>query len=269
MRAVVRKWIWTMSQNSSNSRKTFKFAAAITALIVLCGGNASANDQKWNVGVETGAVWQQRNDVQNPGDSGTRFSLVDVVGDGPFAFYRLELFYDLAPRHQLRFLIAPFRYEESGVLDKDVFFVDETFSAGQETQVTYQFNSYRATYRYRFYDKGKWRMWVGGTVKIRDAEIALQQDGISARDTDVGFVPLVNFYGDYQFARRWRLILDFDGLLGPQGRALDAGLKVHYDLTRHWYAGGGYRTLEGGVDNDTVFNFAWYNYAVLSFGYRF
>ena len=228
-----------------------------------------ANDNRWNFNIESGAVWQNRNDVQIPGDTGTQFSLVDLVGEGPFAFYRLELFYDLKPRHQLRFLIAPLSYSESGVLDKNVFFVDQTFAAGQNTEATYEFNSYRFTYRYLFFNGQKRQWWVGGTVKIRDAKIALQQGNISAQDTDVGLVPLINLYGDYQFAEKWRFIVDFDGLVGPQGRAIDLGLKVQYDISRQWYVGGGLRALEGGADNDEVYNFSWFNYAVLNAGYRF
>ena len=60
-----------------------------------------------------------------------------------------------------------------------------------------------------------------------------------------------------------------DGLASPQGRALDLGLLARYDINDAWYLAGGYRTLEGGADNDSVYNFAWFNYAVLSAGYRF
>lgn len=250
-----------------------KFVAVVlptllTALFIYCD-NVMAKNYHWNIGIETGAVWQNRNDVQIPGDTGTRFSLTELVGEGPFAFYRLELFFDIKPRHQLRFLIAPFRYTESGVLSDNVFFVDQAFASGQVTEATYQFNSYRITYRYLFSEGPWWRWWIGATAKIRDAEIALQQGMISARDSDVGLVPLLNLYGDYQFANKWRFIIDFDGLVGPQGRALDLGLKLQYDITKQWYLGGGIRSLEGGVDNDEVFNFTWVNYAVVNAGYQF
>ena len=58
-------------------------------------------------------------------------------------------------------------------------------------------------------------------------------------------------------------------VVGPQGRAIDLGLKVQYDITRQWYVGGGLRALEGGADNDEIYNFSWFNYAVLNAGYRF
>lgn len=246
-----------------------KIILIFVTILCVYSNDVMASDYRWNFNIETGAVWQNSNDVQIPGDTGTRFSLTDLVGEGPFAFYRLELFYDIKPRHQLRFLIAPFRYTESGVLSKNVFFVDQTFAAGQATEATYQFNSYRFTYRYLFFNGPQWRWWIGATAKIRDAEIALRQGAIAASDSDVGLVPLINLYGDYQFAEKWRFIVDFDGLVGPQGRALDLGLKVQYDVTKQWYLGGGLRSLEGGADNDEVYNFAWFNYAVVNVGYRF
>ena len=232
-------------------------------------GNAVAEDLRWDLGLETGAVWQSRNDVQIPNDTGTRYSLTDSVGSGPFPFYRLELSYQLSPRHSLRFLYAPFEYTKSGRFDNDVIFVDQTFDADTDTEVTYRFNSSRPTYRYWFQNQTKWRWSVGFTAKIRDAEIALSQQGKSASDSNVGFVPLLNFYSEYLFADRWRFIVDFDGLAAPQGRAVDLGLMARYEMAESWYIGGGYRTLEGGADNDEVYNFAWFHYASLSAGYRF
>lgn len=236
--------------------------------MLLWAGAVAANEPPWMINLETGAVWQSRNDVRIPGDSGTQYSIADIAGEGPFQFYRLEYFYNLGKRKQLRFLVAPFRFTKSGVPNKDIFYVDESFSAGQKTKFTYQFNSYRLSYRYLYKYTLDWRLWLGGTVKIRDAEIAVQQGNVKARDSNVGFVPLFNLYSDYQLNDKWRFIADFDGLVGPQGRAIDLGLKLHYDIDKHWYLGAGYRTLEGGADNDKVYNFAWFNYALVSIGYR-
>jgi hypothetical protein len=231
--------------------------------------SASGEDLRWHFGVEAGPVWQSRNDVQIPGDTGTRFSLADLTGEGPFGFIRLELAYDLNTRHSLRFLLAPFEYSESGILDKDVFFVDQTFDAGQPTEASYRFNSYRATWRYLFFqdEKRDWR--IGVTAKIRDAKISLKQSGRTSSDSNIGIVPLLNLYGEYLLTDRWRFIIDFDGLASPSGRAFDLGLFARYDINRRWYAGGGYRTLEGGADNSDVYSFAWFNYLSLSAGYRF
>jgi len=104
---------------------------------------------------------------------------------------------------------------------------------------------------------------------IRDAEIELSQPGVSTSDKNVGFAPLIFFSGEYAFAKRWTGILDFDGLAGGPGRALDLAIKVRYNLTDRWGLGVGYRTLEGGVDTDDTYNIAWLNYLFLSVSYRF
>ncbi len=243
-------------------------------LLCVCGflsgfTSALAADFKWRLGVEAGPVWQSRNDVQVPGDTGTRFSLTDIVGTGPFPYARVELTYRLNDKHSLRFLLAPLGYTETGLLGSNVSFAGASFSAGQETEVKYQFNSYRATYRYRFFSNENWQWQVGGTLKVRDAEIRLKQGAVSAVDENTGVVPLLHLYGEYGLADKWALIFDLDGLASPNGRALDVGLLARYNLSDAWYLAGGYRTLEGGADNDSVYNFAWFHYAVLSAGYRF
>jgi hypothetical protein len=230
---------------------------------------AASDAPQWALGLEAGAVWQNRNDVQIPSDTGTRFSLAEFAGPGPFPFYRLELAYDINSRHSLRLLYAPFEYTESGSFNNDVFFVDQTFDAGQPTEAGYRFNSYRATYRYLFYHGEAWRWRIGVTAKVRDAEITLKQDGKFSSDSNTGLVPLLHLYGVYELNDRWDFIVDFDGLASPQGRAIDLGLSARFDINRQWYVGGGYRMLEGGADNDEVYSFAWFNYLLFSTGYRF
>jgi hypothetical protein len=46
-------------------------------------------------------------------------------------------------------------------------------------------------------------------------------------------------------------------------------LKLGYELGDRWGIGGGYRTVEGGADVESVYNFAWLHYALASVTYRF
>ena len=84
----------------------------------------------------------------------------------------------------------------------------------------------------------------------------------------IGFVPLLHLSGEYTFAPRWLLEFDFDGLAGGPGRAFDSALKVTYELGNRLRFGAGYRTLEGGADVDSVYNFAWLHYGILSVALR-
>jgi len=228
----------------------------------------AAQGAEFRLSVETGGVWQERNDVRIPGDDGTRFALDDITGSGPFGFVRLHLDYDFAERHGLRLVYAPLRLQASGDLDQPVAFAGGDFVPG-DVEATYQFNAHRLTYRYQLMDNQRWRWQVGATLLVRDAEVRLVQDGKRARDTDVGLVPLLHLAASYRINDRWRLDFDLDGLVAPQGRAIDLGLRAHYTINGQWDVFAGYRTLDGGADNDNVFSFARFHYAVAGAGYRF
>ncbi|MCJ8499857.1 DUF481 domain-containing protein [Desulfatitalea alkaliphila] len=219
--------------------------------------------------LEVGPVWQTRNDVRIPGDTGTEFSLKDLTGSGPYPAGRITLDWNIRQRHGLRFIVAPFQFDGKGSFDRSVSFSGGTFAPGTSTKGTYKFNTYRAGYRYLFFNTDAWQMRVGATILVRDAKIELEQNGISASDSDFGFAPLLNFSAQWAFAPRWTAILDFEGLAGGPGRALDLSLKVRYALNDHWSVGAGYRTLEGGADSDDVYNFSWFHYALLTLGYQF
>ncbi len=231
---------------------------------------AASADWRFDMTLELGAAFQQRNDVKIPNDNeGTRFSLEDLAGDGPWATARINANWDFGGRHGLRLVLAPLSYTETGRFDGPVNFAGKTFRADSPVKASYRFNSWRVGYRYRFYDDNNWQLWAGGTLKVRDAEIKLSQGGSSSRDDDVGVVPLLYLAAEYRFNELWLFEADFDGLAGGPGRAFDISARVTYQPGERWRFGLGYRGLEGGVDNDDVYNFAWFNTAFLSVGYRF
>lgn len=215
--------------------------------------------------LEGGALWQSRNDVQIPNDvTGTRFSLVDVVGKGPWPATRLYATWNISEKHGLRLLLAPLSVTETAELEAPVDFAGSNFVAGVPTEATYKFNSWRISYRYRFHAGEHWRWWIGFTAKIRDAKIRLDQGAEVAEKTNVGFVPLLHIAGTWRIASQWTADLDVDALAGGPGRAEDASLKLRYHFDDRWSIAGGYRTVEGGADVDEVYNFAWLHYAVVA-----
>jgi len=234
-------------------------------------GLASQTDQaRFELELEAGPVWQSRNDVQIPNtEEGTRFSLVDVVGNGPFFAGRVYLTWNINDRHSLRGLAAPLSITGTGELGESVQFNGETFAPGTQVDATYTFNSWRLSYRYKFFAGERWNWWIGFTAKVRDAEIKLEQGGTSSSKTDLGFVPLLHLGGRFAFTDRWYVVLDADALAGGPGRAEDVALKIGYDIGERWSIRAGYRTVEGGADVEEVYNFAWLHYAVASAVFRF
>jgi hypothetical protein len=143
------------------------------------------------------------------------------------------------------------------------------YEAGRETDVTYTFNSYRLSYRYRVHEAERTCAWIGFTAKLRDAVVELEQATATSRKTDRGFVPLLHLAGEWRVASAWSLNLTADALAGGPGRAIDAALTVGYDLTPAWTLHAGYRSLEGGADVSEVYNFSWLHYGVFSVSRRF
>jgi len=213
--------------------------------------------------LEAGLVFAGRNDVRIPGSGGTEISLADELQTDPAPVFRVRVGYRFGERHLITALYAPLQVNATGTVDRDVSFSGGTYPSGSPLLAVYRFDSYRLTYRYSFIRRPGLELAAGGTAKIRDAEISLY--GADARSkTNTGFVPLLNVHiawrpGDGRFG----LLLDADALAAPQGRAEDVLLAITWALRYGVELRAGYRTLEGGADNDEVYNFAWLHYAVI------
>jgi hypothetical protein len=177
------------------------------------------------------------------------------------AFFRLRVNYTIKSRHTLSLLYAPLETVSNGSLPYDIFFEGATFPANTDLTGTYKFNSYRFTYRYEIVLKPKFEFGLGFTAKIRDAKIALASSELESEKTNVGFVPIINFRMLWKPYEKFGILLEGDALAAPQGRAEDVLIAATYRLSDHFGLKAGYRILEGGADNDEVYNFALFNYA--------
>lgn len=243
-----------------------------TAMILACLGQptaSAAQASSFQLEVEGGSVWQSRNDVEIPNDgTATRFSLSDVAGNGTWPAARVYLTWRFSESQAVRLLYAPLSVTATGVLRGPTDFANERYTSGTPVEAMYEFNSYRASYLWRFHSGERSSAWVGITAKIRDASIGLSQGSVRSEKDDVGFVPLVHLAASRTIGTRWYLAFDADALAGGPGRAIDASVKVGRDLGRQWSLRAGYRTVEGGADVESVYNFAWLHYAVLSLVWR-
>lgn len=222
----------------------------------------------WKVDFEVGSMRVGLNDVRIRGDAGTKFDFRDLTGSS-FNTARLDITWERSNGPGFRVLYAPFVASGRGILGSPVNFNGQNFAAGVATDGRYQFNSYRATWRNRWKQgpNSDWR--VGFTLKVRDAEVRVSQAGTTEFDKNVGLVPLLHIYGEERLSDRWRFTFDFDGLAAPQGRAFDVSGRLGYLVSPGSEVYLGFRVLEGGVDNERVFNFFLQSSLVLGWSGRF
>lgn len=241
-----------------------------TAVIAVCltATQGTASESKWEIVLESGAVWQSRNVVRIVPETGTLVEFAPF-NKGPFLHYRAEAFYHFNSRHRLRLLYAPFSIGVSSTPTEDVRFNSTNFLAGSELNINYKFDSYRLSYIYRLFEQSQHSFDLGFTLKVRNADIRFSQGSSSDNYSNVGVVPLLYLAHEWSWNETWGLYTSLDFAAAPQGRALDLECLVR----REWRSGDslglGYRTLEGGADNEKVFSFSWFHYGILQYRRKF
>jgi len=218
--------------------------------------------------LETGTAFKgPYNEIRVPGNGGTTF---DIFGPGfttnPKWFYRIRAGVTINDRHTITALFAPLTIESvsTGNLSQPILFQGTTFENTRALHVQYTFNSYRLTYRYNFIRQENLRIGAGITAKLRDASIVLDNGQVKAETSNVGPVPLINFYVNWFPVKNVGLLLEGDGLAVPpfsRGRAFDIFGGVNFPITGDLKLKAGYRVLEGGVNVESNYNINWVNFA--------
>jgi hypothetical protein len=217
---------------------------------------------QFRIDAEGGLVFGTNyNNIRIPGIGGTLVIVSDQLKLSPEIFYRLRAGYTINNRHTISALFAPLTVNYKGSFDQDVNFNNSLFLRNQDVRVNYKFNSYRLTYRYDFIANAKWRVGAGLTGKIRDADVRFRDASTDQHYSNVGFVPLVNFYVGAKPNEHWTLILEGDALASKFGRAEDIFAGISYHVNPNLGIKLGYRVVEGGADNEKIYNFTWINYA--------
>lgn len=232
---------------------------SITLLVVSLFTSVAFAQDRFTLDLEGGPAWQLRNDFAVPGDGGT---LVRIEDRGPVPAFRATVTWRASERWSARFLLAPLSTSADIVSQSPILFGGATFAAGERVRTEYRFNSYRAGAFYTFAPRGKWSFRAGATLKVRDAEIALSSNGVSVEKTNVGVVPLLYAGARYQASPRVAFDVDADGAAASQGRAFDVAARVESTISDRLALYGGARLLEGGADNDEVYSFGTFAYAV-------
>ena len=248
-----------------------KTALLLTALAAFTTPLMAADHSRFSLELEVGPVWQSRNDVEIPNDGpATRFSLEDLVGNGPWPAGRFYFTWNINERHGLRVLLAPLSYTETGIFDDRRSSPARRYAPGVP-------------------DRGDLPVQLlAGDLPLPLPAPASAGAGGSVSPPRSATPRSQLQQGDRQRGHRPRLraaalprgatgaspsagISCSTSTPWPAGRAAPrtVALKVGYDIGDRWSVAFGYRTVEGGADVDEVYNFAWFNYAVVSGAYRF
>lgn len=232
-------------------------------LIVVFSGLLIHSYGQVSLDVSGGFAAQSYNDVRIPSAEGTAFDLYkDFQIQGPVFYYNLKLGYSFKGKNHFFILYAPLSVNYEGAAPFDIRYQNATFLQGQNIDAYYKFNSYRLTFRRDIFSSDKWLVGIGFTAKIRDAEIRLTTADMSEKKVDLGFVPLLNLYAEYDF-EKWSVFFEGDGLAGGPGRAFDFYLGGKIPINEHLKIKAAYRMVEGGADVSSVYNFTMLHFANL------
>lgn len=252
-------WVFeTTTTTKGNILNTTVFVAAVA----LWWASTSVAVSQFGFDVETGGVFPGYNDVQIPGKGGTLFSLSRDLKTENSIFVRGRAFYTFGVGHTFSVLVAPLTVKATGEIPRAVQFQSDTFAANTLLEARWKFNSYRLTYRYDFVKSEDIELGIGFTGKIRDAEIRLSGGGQVSSKANVGFVPLLNFRFVWNAGTTVGFLVEGDALAAPQGRAEDVLAAITFKPSEDYIVRAGYRILEGGANNDKVYNFALFHYLV-------
>lgn len=173
---------------------------------------------------------------------------------GDLTGYRLTAYYDLPSKNQLYVLLAPLEASYNLTSIGAFTFNNTSFAGSTATKVDYRFNSWRVGYLWTWV-RGTLKYWLGAVGKIRDAEIKVTQGASSDSYDNVGFVPLASFGFEWALSSNFGIFSHTDAMSASQGSAYDSSVELKFKTGRYGLSIGK-RVLGGGVDNDSVYNFA-------------
>lgn len=225
---------------------------------------------------EIGPAYIAQNDGRY-GEMGTSYTARDVgQRDNLVNASRTSLEFAM-DRHTLILLYAPFDVTTQVRLRESLQFRDELFSSGTVVNHRYLFDGYRGSYLYRAIDQPMVGLELGGSLQIRNADVAFTSaDGLQrAHQDDIGLV----------FAAKARLwvrpfergpwgALEADGFStfglvdGVSGGIYDVQLATGQRVGRGVDIVLGARLLGGGarVDDQDIDN--WANFIAFTAGVR-
>jgi hypothetical protein len=213
------------------------------------------------IDAEGGSVSTGYNDVRVPNKTGSNFSLKDDLNPGNHFFYRLKGGLIINDRHTISFLYAPLSIDANGTFKKEIDFLGIKFPADVGITGNFRLTTYRLTYRYDFIKNSKGELGLGLTAAYREASVRIRSTLLNEHKDDSGFSPLLNVRALWQPHRIIGVLLEGDVLLATKERAEDFLLAANFKFSNHFAWRIGYRILEGGADNSSIYTNSLFNFA--------
>ncbi len=225
---------------------------------------------------ETGPAYIAQNDGDYGAD-GSRYRAADVGQQDNLVLSRRTSLELARGRHRAILLYAPFEAVTEVSLSRDLQFRDTLFLAGTPVQHRYLFDGYRGSYLYTLVEGGALTLEVGGSLQVRNAEVAFRAlDGTQrAAQADIGLVAAAKARLWYRpGADTWWGALDADGFStfglvpGVRGAIYDVQLLAGHPVARGIDVVFGVRLLGGGaaVASQDIYN--WANFIAVTAGVR-
>lgn len=254
---------------------------AIVLLLALGARVASAESApppaiEATISYETGPAYIVQNDGRY-GVTGTRYD-ADTVGQRENLLVTQRTSLELAHgRHRAILLYAPFEASTKVTLGRDLQFRDTLFTAGTPVEHRYLFDGFRGSYLYRLLERGPVALEVGGSLQIRNAEVAfVSLDGAQrAAENDIGLVFAAKTRLWYRPAPdAWWAALDADafstfGLVpGVRGAIYDVQVAAGHRVANGVDVVFGARLLGGGAKVEDRHIYNWANFVTATAGVR-
>jgi len=221
------------------------------------------------ISVESGLVSTAYNKTRIPAATGTYIALSDQLSSHSEIYFRTTLNYKIKEKHTLLLLYAPLKIMYSGNLASDLQFKNYLFTQNNYIEATYRFDSYRLTYRYSILNQKNMNLSLGITLKMRDAEISIDNKTHKESYFNTGIVPLIHLYFNWNIITNLAFQIQGDGFAVKQGRAEDFLFGLNYSFNNKLSVYTGYRILEGGSDGSSVYTFAMFHYFANGLTYIF
>ena len=255
---------------------------AATALLVCAAAAVGTTTARADTPVTATVVYEAGPAaiLQNDGEygaNGSRYGAADVGQTNNLIVSQRTSIELARGRHRLVLLYAPFEVTTEVTLDTPLRFRDTNFAAGSVISHRYLFDGYRASYLYNVLNRGAFKLEIGGSVQIRNAEVAFRTiDGMQRdAENDIGVVAAAKARLWYQpDAHATWAALEFDGLStfgllsNVRGGIYDAQLMAGYPVARSLDVFLGARLLGGGADVKSKDIYNWANFLAFTVGAR-